>query len=794
MASLSNPTTSPGAAAPINAACLTCPAVQRKSIHLAIGWVFDSGTPEGDYELILNGQTFTGTLSSGTIRIDQQLNSLTGSGTLKISLTDGPIFTSDIRLGLEPLQTVGGLIQRLTNLGFYAGSSDYNTRAQWAMRAFKRAKINQFQRNQTVDENNAITTEVITAIQQAYGAHPDDAISIPHLGMTDASNTTSPCAMFGSHTFTRGSFEAQGVQDDRDASGAGNNGIWLGTSAAGARENIAGNMTLYVRAFDPNAGEAAIPNRINLPQPIRMAQFVLFELGYWVVKGSGGWVTVGGTTLTRNQFTPDGHFGRHTQWALREFQCYAKLNHAAKEELYSTEARYLPRLLGESPVSLVGHERLPNEARISGALNQDTRNALQAWAEKALRCPVIVFGSNDTDSTVANGSDLTRMRIENIWKHDDYNTNDLRMFAIDYSNYYNIPATYTGSVTVGQYTLPKPIVMGQYSPNIQGGPVTYPRFDHSWNSADVEVRPDTMLGRGGLNGAGLSAAELSTFKIVRTSAHFECLGMFDALNAYDDVTISLGPCHWTLARCHGRSRLDGREQREMPAFLAYFRQTYPVAYEATFGKFGLYPENNWPLTISGNRTYDDNITIQTETGQTLLCGVLATQAERMQENTYCKTWHSYYRFQMACRTSSDMHSTMWDFSRIRVRDILGYEFIIRNTETGERTTYRVSDYVTSEKCVAMILRWHIKRPSNVINALRNIIPPIAAIHPNATQARENAIRADIVAQGDRVTSNAMTQINNFTNIPQQGINNYYQLNLDQPELSEDVDSFDLLSP
>jgi hypothetical protein len=61
-------------------------------------------------------------------------------------------------------------------------------------------------------------------------------------------------------------------------------------------------------------------------------------------------------------------------------------------------------------------------------------------------------------------------------------------------------------------------------------------------------------------------------KVVRTAAHFECYGYFDTVNAYDNVTISFGPCHWTLARSCAGEPPEGA--REMPAFLAYMKENY----------------------------------------------------------------------------------------------------------------------------------------------------------------------------------------------------------------------------
>ena len=74
-----------------------------------------------------------------------------------------------------------------------------------------------------------------------------------------------------------------------------------------------------------------------------MAQFVLFELGYWLVSGErDNWIQPGYVPV-RDSFKPDGWFGRYTQWAVREFQSFAKFDYAAKEDIDCDETDYLSR-------------------------------------------------------------------------------------------------------------------------------------------------------------------------------------------------------------------------------------------------------------------------------------------------------------------------------------------------------------------------------------------------------------------------------------------------------------------
>lgn len=356
---------------------------------------------------------------------------------------------------------------------------------------------------------------------------------------------------------------------------------------------------------------------------------------------------------------------------------------------------------------------------------------MQAWVDGVLRCPVIVYATMDYNRNVSeNGTDLTKLVKENLWLWDDHKQTAPRMYAIDYSGYYEISDTYRGEVSVTQgYKFPRPIVLGTYQITKYGsGAVSNPPY-HTWESKDVEITPNNLIGKGGIDGVGLTDKELSTFKVVRTASMYECSAYFDCFNAWDDVTISFGPCHWTLA-----SLKYPEQQRELPAFLAYVKHAYPNTYRTFFGNFGLSPKRVWTsndnnrpgidedgkkVIKGGGAAYNDNITIQAEKEDyVILCGKTGNVSEKAKENTYCKGWHWFYRFQMACRISKYLHKAMWDFTRFRIRDILEHKLVLTIKEKDkpeQKEEITIGDYITSEKGVAMLLRWHIWRPAHICN-------------------------------------------------------------------------------
>ena len=117
---------------------------------------------------------------------------------------------------------------------------------------------------------------------------------------------------------------------------------------------------------------------------------------------------------------------------------------------------------------------------------------------------------------------------------------------------------------------------------------------HVW--PEWEVLPETLTGR---PFAALSGAERSTFRMVRTVSEVECLGYFDAFNAWDGAFFSAGPCHWTIGLDENG---DGNtDDAELPAYFAYLNGLGGEAAEAchdAFGVFGCGVTKAWPRGTS----------------------------------------------------------------------------------------------------------------------------------------------------------------------------------------------------
>jgi hypothetical protein len=377
---------------------------------------------------------------------------------------------------------------------------------------------------------------------------------------------------------------------------------------------------------------------------------------------------------------PDGTFGRFTFWAVREFQAYAAMAQVGQETAMD-EPIYADRL---SPVSTGEHRY---QGPVSGVVNAATRKALEHWLDSRWRCPVVIEGWRMRNRR-RHG-----IEAQNIWLHDEFPNKSPRMYARDLSGYF---------VLSGERDADDRIVVGDYATYLSwSGPRSVPP-GHTW--PEGEILPERLIGRP-LD--QLSGFERSTFKVVRAVSEVECLGHFDSINAYDNAFISVGPCHWTLGIA---SRGGNVSEGELCGYLAYLRHADPQAFEKALGFFGVRVDEDWvdsngvpngaALFRAGQRKYAGWVALQRDDGS------FGRLPEREGEGNYFKTWHWSYRFVMAGRTIPGYQRHMWDMARIRLRDLLDLPW-----QAGNGT--RVGEIFTSEKAIAMILRWHIRFPAHV---------------------------------------------------------------------------------
>jgi hypothetical protein len=507
----------------------------------------------------------------------------------------------------------------------------------------------------------------------------------------------------------------------------------------------------------------------------------------------------------------DGVFGRTTEWAVREFQIYAKMEFVARID---------PDLKDKIPDT---HDFLKlievkNDDRytgtISGVVNAETAKRIKAWVDKDWRCPVIACAFELKDGTRTG-----TVKGKNLWLGEIAHEKPARVYVRDFTRYYchsgelplqvqrlwidpsvtpfrlkfgsivtDNPISRLGlngdtikteleskfginkfqvvqftddlweirfldkptigaeetltveDITAAQFqvkSLPEWIVLGDHVKYATlGGPRSIPP-NHCPAEYGGELLPKSLTG---MNAVDVNSNPLkkSTYRVIRSVSEVECLGFFDSLNAYDNGLLSLGPCHWILGKKSGDAIAAG----ELGAFLSLLKKKSPTSFAKVIGNFGVEVIDQWgdapadgrKLFNKAVRTYSTWIQLQTETES-----VFKPLQKTWREASWFKTWHWFYRFAMAGRaqfaegvvTNNELkgyRTTMWDMARIRIADILSAEWPkIDNQQlkyvgtenpagsAGPRNA-RIGDVFTSERSVALLLRWHINAPGTLLKS------------------------------------------------------------------------------
>jgi peptidoglycan hydrolase-like protein with peptidoglycan-binding domain len=455
---------------------------------------------------------------------------------------------------------------------------------------------------------------------------------------------------------------------------------------------------------------------------------------------------------------PDGVFDRTTEWAVREFQIYAKCRYLALET--GNDPRYLARL--EQALNLYHYP-----GPISGVVNVGTRILIDLWKRKNWRCPVVVEAW-DTDLLAINDSTVPSRTqpaagLGNIWRHDQAptaqeNEADSRlMFVRDFSERYHLPDD-----RIQDLSDPDDLIDAgcHFQSGNTGGPLTraagrfYQREGYPAIWAEAEIFPDNLLGKAL---ASLTAAELTTFKVVRAVSEVECLGYFDSVNCWDTAFVSMGPSHWTL----GLS--NPIREGELCGYLAYLAAFEPAAFVETLERFGVRIDERWidaagdttgrDLYDSGSRKFTGWVALQDDDGQ------YTRQYFSEDDANYFRNWHWHYRWVMAGRTIEGFQRGMWDMVRIRLRDVVTTPIPaaagIPDVPDGNGGTRAatIGDCFTSEATVAMLLRWHIYQPADICTNGEAGPRAVAALggvpagDPTTwDQDVENSLMADLIAE------------------------------------------------
>ncbi len=399
-------------------------------------------------------------------------------------------------------------------------------------------------------------------------------------------------------------------------------------------------------------------------------------------------------------------FEAKVEWAVREFQAAARMPSAIQNG----------KAVALSTVSGAVYD-----GPVSGVVNAATRQALGAWLSNQLSCAVDIAGfdpeatkdDNGIEADELTGADPTPVH-PNLWRDDEVHELS-RVYARDLTGVYPYPLP------------PPPPGVGRAIENYQVlgavlkyrghyGPATH--AGHAWNrdNEHEEVVPGQLF----VPATDLAtlARQLRTFRVIRASTDVEAKGYFEGGNAYDDQVVSFGLFHWTVAPT-GSGELVG--------FLAYVRQLDPDEYRKIFGQYGLATDLVWPRLAESSDGFDlldagvwtygagkANVAYDNEEGG------FETLEEGMDDQRYLRNWHAYYRFVMAARTSNRYRQAMWDMTRMRLRMLMNVawppsptgDYPFRGAVTRPAT---YGETFRSERTLAMVLRWHVRKPGHVVD-------------------------------------------------------------------------------
>jgi murein DD-endopeptidase MepM/ murein hydrolase activator NlpD/peptidoglycan hydrolase-like protein with peptidoglycan-binding domain len=385
-------------------------------------------------------------------------------------------------------------------------------------------------------------------------------------------------------------------------------------------------------------------------------------------------------------FDREGEFDLKTKWAVREFQLHAKLPRVARDDREPGQP--------QDAKPYVEHlKSVPNDSPyrgpISGVANRRTRRLVKHWLQERWRCPVVI-GAYKVRKPGEPPDGPAEKGMENIWLHHDVKDRNLRMYAHDFSGYYQ---------QFEPDLKDAPIPVGKYEAGGTGGPTTL------YMGEATEVLPSTLVGH-----ENLSDWERCAFRVLRCQAEAECAAHFDRCNAWDSAFFSMGLSHWTM-------------NGELEGYLAYLQFAEPQAYEQAFGSFGLWPAAEWnglKATRLGTYTTRPMLEAEEQTGKSAqddheeLIKKGSRRFYTVKKDARCmdyfRSWHWCYRFITAARTIKSVRLAMWPYGRKRPENILNAPW-----GAGVSGKAKVGDVITSEMGVGLIHRWHGSRPAHIVN-------------------------------------------------------------------------------
>jgi hypothetical protein len=422
--------------------------------------------------------------------------------------------------------------------------------------------------------------------------------------------------------------------------------------------------------------------------------------------------------LEPNESTP-GSFDNILKWAVREFQIMGSAPDMGGAKL--SDPGYTGPLSAAKLTrhTLTGNEIYTKGDGISGVAGTATAAAIDAWISAKLRCPV-VFQSYDvippprTKQTPRPPPTFDLIE-EGFWRASrtlrasPSGRGRVRVFACDFTGAYDAaPVPSAGRVPPApsgarSFPVGRRNVFGKGTHQTIGPYSTIGDTFVAPSRAVVGISPTTLV-----NKTVLTASELSTYSVVRAVAQVECGGLFDSLNAYDGERVSAGLYHLG-AFTPIKNPAGGVAKGELGAFFAYVKSQAPAVFDALLGSRGVAVVENWgdaSVYNTSQSKYEAQFSLQGD-GGAFAPVTAGTDAD------FLRNWTWFYRFEMGFRTIEQLRLLWWPYARQRLADILSTPW--PDPAPGGGTTVTIGSIFRSELSAAVILRWHVLAPGNIVS-------------------------------------------------------------------------------
>ncbi len=445
----------------------------------------------------------------------------------------------------------------------------------------------------------------------------------------------------------------------------------------------------------------------------------------------------------------DGADGRdfdgNVEDAVREFQIAVKSDHLAIDD-GSAEPFLLDRL------SSVAVTAVPVTTPVTGVVNAATNARIASWQKHKWRNPHLVVPYR-----VPRKRKLPWPRVHEEMAHTtDYRDSGPRMFVHSFAPTHG--ETANGRVRSDEY------VVGFYThytvkkQKYANGQIKRPR--RVWSGATLKATQKGTDRHGAVTARALTGnpiescgpAQRSTFKVVYAMSLLESVGYSDIHNCYDVAVLSFGLFHWTIV---GRmpSTPDIVDGGELTAFFAYVGKKDPPLFDDLMGRWGLFPAKEWgdtgkALFDSKARVYrampqrdaeDANGTVK----RVSLPGAEPTSAPSAAVERV-RTWAWVARLTLAMRLEVRLMPLMWQFARLRLRDI----GTVPLAKSGAWKSRTIAECFSSELAMSVLLRAHVNGPGYVLDTTggtaRAVLPRILS-EVGADPAVDPALWGDVHA-------------------------------------------------